>query len=107
MALVENIFCEKDVEQKMVQAIIQTKQIRIHASYNSMPRIDLGEILDENSLENRLVRPAYKIAKSITKTSSKVFKPKTYTKAIKNLIYRNRWRKAVDEELWNLDAHQT
>lgn len=37
------------------------------------------------------VRFARKFAKSLTKTSSKVYKPKTYNEAIDDLIYRNRW----------------
>ena len=33
--------------------------------------------------------------------------PKTYNEAVNDPIHGNRWREAVDEELWNLDAHQT
>ena len=41
---------------------------------------------------------------SVTKTSSKVREPKTYDEATSD---GNTWRKAVDEDLCNLDAHQT
>ena len=54
-----------------------------------------------------LVRPAQEFAKSVTETSSKVREPKTYDKAINDPISGNRWREAIDEELWNLDSHQT
>lgn len=36
------------------------------------------------------IRLVYKLAKSLTKISSKVHKPKTYNEAINNLIYRNK-----------------
>lgn len=42
----------------------------------------------------------------MTETSSKVHKPKTYNEAITNLIKGNRWQKAIDKELWNLNIHQ-
>ena len=71
------------------------------------PRTDLGGTIGENLLD-RLVRPAYiEFAKSVTETSSKVREPKTYNKTISKSIYGNRWRKAIDEELWNLDFYQT
>lgn len=44
------------------------------------------------------VRLARKLAKSATKTSNKIHKPKIYNEAIDNLIYRNRWRKAIKEK---------
>ena len=55
----------------------------------------------------RLVKLAQEFAKLVTKTSSKVQKPKTYNEAINDPIHGNRWRRAVDEELWNLNIHQT
>ena len=33
--------------------------------------------------------------------------PKTYDETINDPIHRNRWRKVVDEKLWNLDIYQT
>lgn len=44
-----------------------------------------------NNLANGLVTLAQEFAKSVTKTSSKVQKPKTYDKAINNLIHKNKW----------------
>lgn len=61
----------------------------------------------KNPLGDEFVRPAREFAKSVTETRSKVREPKTYNEAISDLIHGNRWRKAVDEELWNLDAHRT
>ena len=81
--------------------------MRIDLSHDPKPRIDLGGTSDKNPLEDGLVRPARKFAKSVTETSSKVQEPKTYNEAINDPIYGNRWREAIDEELWNLDAHQT
>ena len=43
----------------------------------------------------------------MTETSSKVREPKTYDEAINDPIHGNRWREAIDEELGNLDIHQT
>lgn len=70
-----------------------------------MPRIDLGVISGENSLGDGLVRLAYKFAKSVTETSSKVCESKTYDEAINDPIHEKKWHKAVDKELWNLDTH--
>lgn len=68
--------------------------------------VQRSKILGKNSLE-RLVRLAYEFAKSVTKISSKICEFKTYDKTVNNLVYRNRWQKAIDEELQNLDSHQT
>lgn len=53
------------------------------------PRTDLGGISSKNLLD-RLVKLMQKLAKSVTKTSSKVREPKTYNKAVNNSINRNR-----------------
>ena len=98
---------KENVEKEAAQAIIQTKRMNFHSPCNPKPRTDLGEISGKNLLGDGLVRYAYKFAKSVTETSSKVREPKTYDKAINDLIHGNRWREAVDEELWNLDTHQT
>ena len=47
------------------------------------------------------------LAKSVTETNSKVHEPKTYDEAFNNPINGNRWREAINKELWNLDTHQT
>lgn len=46
------------------------------------------------------------LAKLITKTSSQVRKHKTYNEVVNNLINKNKWLKAIDEELWNLNSYQ-
>lgn len=65
------------------------------------PKIDLGRILGKN-FSNRLVNTAHELAKSLTDINSKICKSKTYNKAVNNLIKRNRWQKAINEELQNL-----
>ena len=70
------------------------------------PKTDLGGTSGENTSDG-LVRPAQELAKSVTETSSKVREPKTYDEAINDPIKGNRWREAINEELWNLDTHQT
>ena len=71
-----------------------------------MPKTDQGRETLSNSPDG-LVRLAHKLAKSLTKTSSKVRKPLTYDEVINDPVHGNRWRKAIDEKLWNLDSYQT
>ena len=57
--------------------------MRIAKSYDlTVPRTNLGT--------GSSIKPVCKLAKSLTETSSKVHKSKTYDEAIDNLIYRNR-----------------
>ncbi len=71
-----------------------------------VPRTDrLGGTTGESP--NGLVRPAHEVAKSLTETSSEVREPLTYDEAMDDPIHGNRWREAIDKELWNLDTHQT
>lgn len=63
----------------------------------SRPKTDRGGTTGESP--RRLVRPTRKLTKLVTETSSKVREPKTYDEAIDDPIYRNKWRKAIDEEL--------
>lgn len=63
--------------------------MRIYLSYNLKLKIDLDGILDENSLEDGLVKSVYKFAKSVTKIGNKVQEPKIYNEAINNPIHRN------------------
>lgn len=58
--------------------------------HDSKLRTNLDEIFDKNPLEEELVRPIYKFAKSFTKISSKVQTPKTYNEAINNFLHSNR-----------------
>lgn len=71
-----------------------------------VPRTDQGGGTKGES-PNWLVRPAHKFAKSLTETSSIVCEPLTYDEAINDPVHGNRWREAINEELWNLDLHQT
>lgn len=57
----------------------------------SVLRTDLGMDLG--------IRSVCKLAKSLIKTGNKVHKPKTFNKAINNLIHGNRWHKAIDKKL--------
>lgn len=70
--------------------------MKIYVTSNLESRTNLDKILDENSLEDKLVRLKYKFAKLVFETSNKVYKFKTYNKTINNLINRNRWYKAID-----------
>ena len=81
--------------------------MRTQPPLNPKSRTDLVATTGENPpVIDGLVKPAYEVAKSITKTSSKVQEPKTYNKARDNLIHGNRWYETVNEELWNLDTHK-
>lgn len=74
-------------------------QMRLDKFYNPiMLRTDLDIGSD--------IRLICKLAKFLTETSSKVYKPKTYDEVINNLIYRNKWYKTIDEELWKLNLYQ-
>lgn len=46
-------------------------------------------------------------AMSITEANSKVYEPKTYDKAVNDPIYGRQWKDTVDEELFNLESHNT
>lgn len=86
---------------------MQAKWMRIQPPHDLRPRTEQDETSGKNPQRDRLVRPAHKFAKSVTKTNSKIQEPKIYDKAIHNLIHGNRWRKAVNKELLNLNTHQT
>lgn len=105
-SLIENGFSEEDVKE-VAQIIIQTKKMRIYSLCNPKPRTNPGGTLSKKHPTDRLVRPTHKFAKLVTKTSSKVREPKSHSKVINDCIHRNRWREVVDDELWNLDIHQT
>lgn len=47
------------------------------------------------------------VVMSITKVSSKIYKPKSYNKAISTPIHGRWWKKAIKEELQNFKNHQT
>ena len=47
------------------------------------------------------------MAMSITETASKIYEPASYDKAVNNPVHDRRWRKAIEEELQNLESHQT
>lgn len=48
-----------------------------------------------------------KLAMSITETCSKIYKPKSYDKAMNNPIYGCRWHKTIENKLQNLENYQT
>ena len=52
--------------------------MRIHPCHNPKSRTDLGRTISKSPPRNGLVRPAYKLAKLVAKTSSKVQELKTY-----------------------------
>ena len=47
------------------------------------------------------------VAMSLTETNSKIHEPKSYDEAINDSIHGRRWREAIEEELQNLENHQT
>lgn len=63
------------------------------------PKTNLGRTLGENLLKKQLIRSMYEFAKLVTKTSSKIQEPKTYNKAINDLIYGNWWQETINKEL--------
>lgn len=88
--------------------LYKKEQIKIHPIFDPKLKTNLGEIPGKNFLvKNELVRLTYKFVKLVTETSSKIQKLETYNEATNNLIYRNRWQKAVNKELQNLDICQT
>lgn len=44
---------------------------------------------------------------SMAKSTSKIYKPNTYDKAILDPIYGCRWKKAIEKELQNLENYHT
>lgn len=44
---------------------------------------------------------------SLTKTNSKIHEPKSYDKAINNLVHGHCQREAIKKELQNLESDQT
>lgn len=44
---------------------------------------------------------------SATETSSKVHEPRTYEEAVSDPIYARQWKEAIEEEIQNLENHQT
>lgn len=54
-------------------------------------------ISSKNPLD-RLIRPVQELAKSVIKTNSKMHKLNIYDKAVNDLINKNRWQEAIDEE---------
>ena len=63
--------------------------MKIQSLLYPKPRTNLVGIKNKNSpVRERLVRPIYRVAKSVTKTSSKVQEPKTFNKVINDFILR-------------------
>lgn len=83
--------------------------MRLDKSYN-LPWIKLDRFynltISRTNLDTNLgVKFVYKLAKSLTKISNRVHKSKTYSEAIDDPIYRNRWHKTIYKKLWNLDLY--
>ena len=69
---------------------------------------DLGQDQQpEQSNKKPINQNNNKAAMSMTKVSSKIHKPKLYDKTINDPIHDRQWRKAIEEELQNLENHQT
>lgn len=69
-------------------------------------RTDLGETSGKNP-SNGLVKLEQELVKFVNEISNKVHELKTYNKSVNNLIGRNKWQKAINKELRNLDTYQT
>lgn len=46
-------------------------------------------------------------AMSMTESSSKIHEPQSYDEAVNDPIHGRRWREAIEDELQNLENHQT
>lgn len=77
-----------------------TDDVNINKSTNSSNPTDLVSIplLSSSTTEQ---------AMSTTETSSKVCEPTTYDKAVLDPIHGRKWREAIEEEIDNLDSHNT
>lgn len=60
----------------------------------------------ETLIESKIVDNE-EVAMSITKTTSKIYEPRLYDKAVNDPIYGRRWRETIEKELQNLESHQT
>lgn len=89
--------------QEIVQSMTPASQMRLDKSHNSswirLAKFHNPIVPKTNSGMGSNVKLICKLAKSLIKTSSKVYKPKTYDEAINNPIYRNKWYKVIDKEL--------
>lgn len=103
----KDVTTKEDNEDKLTQAIMQTKLIKIYSFHNLNLKTNLGSTSTKNPLRDKLVKPAYKFVKSVAKTSSKVQEHKTFNKVINNFIYENKQCETVNEELSNLNVYQT
>lgn len=61
------------------------------------PKIDLDRTSGKNFLDE-LVKPTQKLAKLVTKTSSKMYKPKTYDEAVNDLINGNKRQETINKK---------
>lgn len=97
----DNTIIEKNSNiNRLVQAIIYIKQIKIYFFFNPKLRKNLGKISDKNFLiEVELISFMYKTIESFIKTSSKMQKLKFYNETINNPIYRSKQKKAINIKL--------
>ena len=69
---------------------------------------DLGEDQQpEQPNEKPVNQNNNEVAMSMTEASSKIHEPKSYDEAINDPIHGRQWREAIEEELQNLENHQT
>lgn len=62
-----------------------------------VPKTDELGTTKSKSLD-KLVKLVYKVAKSLTKTSSKVYEPLTYNKVMNDLIHENKQKKTINKK---------
>lgn len=79
---------------KVVQNMTKVSRMRLDESHN-LPQMRLAKSHSPKVLRTDLgmglgIRFVCKLAKSLIKTGNKVHKPKTYNKAINDLIHGNR-----------------
>lgn len=99
--------CNSSIDiQALNENLMRTKDIH-NLLVPQKQKTDLGGISGKNFPVDRLVKLVCKFAKLIIKTNSKMRELKTYDEAINNLVHKNKWQKAIDEEFWNLNSHQT
>lgn len=84
---------EEDCKRNLAKSCIETCK-------KSPKELPSKTIVVDNKMERQ------DVAMSLTKTNSKIHKPKSYYKAINNPIYDRYWRKTIKQELHNLENHQ-
>lgn len=63
----------------------------------------MGDVIKVNKSQSK----DHKIVMIIIESSNKIHKPKLYEEAVNNPVHRQQWREVIEEELQNLENHQT